>query len=360
MRGTAVPGGRETETATETHGALRTARVDGCPSCGGSGAVEYSGLRDHLYRSEGIWQLRRCGRCRTLWLDPQPIAEDIHLAYRAYHTHGDAGGANRRGRSARLLRLARAAYVDERYGYSMTGLSPAARKLLALSVRLWAGQREEADMAVAFQPVGPPVSLLDVGCGDGSYLEFATSLGWRAEGVDPDAAAVEAARRRGMQATTGAVESLGYPSGQFDVIVLNHVIEHVHEPVRLLCECRRLLAEGGRMLIATPNAESALHLRYREHWRGLEPPRHLRIYSLDGLGQDLRNAGLTPSVLVTTVRGAAYAASGSRALRRGRRAGGPVGRVRERVIAEALQAALAIRLRHDLSAGQEILAIAAG
>ena len=359
-RGTGAPGGSGAEPRTERHGALRTTQAGRCAACGGLGPVEYSELRDDLFHSDGTWQMRRCGRCRTLWLDPQPIAEDIHLAYRAYHTHGDDGGASRRGLLGGLVRLARAAYIDERYGYAVTGLSPTARKLFALWVRLWAGQREEADIAVAFQPAGPPVSLLDVGCGDGSFLEFATSLGWSAVGVDPDPAAVAAARRRGVQAMTGGLESQGYPSGRFDVIVLNHVIEHVHEPVRLLCECRRLLTEGGRVVIATPNAQSALHLRYREHWRGLEPPRHLRVYSLEGLESDLRSAGLTPSVLVTTVRGAAYVTSGSRALRRGRQAEGLVARMRERLIAEALQAALAARLHEDPRAGQEILAVAAG
>ncbi len=339
-------------------GLMRVEPVPGCPACAGSGPVAYSGLVDGLYASAGRWELRRCARCATLWLDPQPVAEDIHLAYRRYHTHGGSTGASAPRGARRLLALLRSAYVDERYGYATTHVPAPARKVLSLPVRGWPGQRAEADVAVALTPAGRSVTMLDVGCGDGGFVAFAGSLGWDASGIDPDPAAAAAARRRGVRADVGTLEDQGYPAGTFDLIVMNHVIEHVHEPLRLLRECRRILTAGGRVLITTPNAGSALHLRYREHWRGLEPPRHLRIYSVAGMATTLQNAGLTTGLLVTTVRGAAYAVAGSRSLRRGGPPDGPLGRARERAVAESLQAALAIRLRHDAGAGQEILAVA--
>jgi SAM-dependent methyltransferase len=338
---------------------MRTASVPHCPACASSGPVAYSGLLDGLYASQGSWQLRRCARCGTLWLDPQPVAEDIHLAYRRYHTHGGDIDASTRRYAHRLMTLLRSAYVDERYGYSTTHVPAPVRKLLALSIRGWAGQRAEADVAVALTPAGGPVTMLDIGCGDGSFVAFAQSLGWDATGIDPDPAAVATARRRGIPADLGDLEAHGYPTGKFDLIVMNHVIEHVHDPRRLLQECRRILAVGGRVLITTPNAGSALHLRYREHWRGLEPPRHLRIYSVAGLASTVQNAGLTVGLLMTTARGAAYAVAGSRSLLRGAPPDGPVARARERAVAEILQAGLAIRLRDDPRAGQEILAVAA-
>ena len=339
-------------------GGMRTASVPRCPACASSGPVAYSGLLDGLYATQGSWSFRRCARCRTLWLDPQPVAEDIHLAYRRYHTHDGDVDASARRFAHRLMPLLRSAYVDERYGYSTTHVAAPVRMLLALPIHVWAGQRAEADVAVALMHAGSPVTMLDVGCGGGSAVAFARSLGWDAAGIDPDPAAVAAARRRGIRADVGELEAQGYPTGKFDLIVMNHVIEHVHDPQRLLQECRRILAVGGRVLITTPNAGSALHLRYREHWRGLEPPRHLRIYSVSGLVSTLQSAGLTAGLLTTTPRGAAYAATGSRALRRGGAPDGLIARGSERAVAEILQAGLAIRLRHDLRVGQEILAVA--
>jgi hypothetical protein len=122
-------------------GIMRTASVPHCPACASSGPVAYSGLLDGLYASQGSWQLRRCARCGTLWLDPQPVAEDIHLAYRRYHTHGGDIDASTRRYAHRLMTLLRSAYVDERYGYSTTHVPAPVRKLLALSIRGWAGQR---------------------------------------------------------------------------------------------------------------------------------------------------------------------------------------------------------------------------
>lgn len=72
---------------------------------------------------------------------------------------------------------------------------------------------------------------------------------------------------------------------------MNHVIEHVHEPLKLLKECRRLLRPGGIMISITPNTNSYTHRLFQKHWRGLEPPRHLFLYNQKSLQCIARLAG---------------------------------------------------------------------
>ncbi len=84
-----------------------------------------------------------------------------------------------------------------------------------------------------FEREGETLSLLDVGCGDGSRLAMALSRGWRCFGVEPsDTARASAQQRVGTMALlTDRVEHL-IPL-VFDVILLLDVLEHCPDPMRL-------------------------------------------------------------------------------------------------------------------------------
>jgi len=135
--------------------------------------------------------------------------------------------------------------------------------------------------------------LLDLGCGNGAFLLRARSAGWIITGVDFDAKAVEAACRQGLDVRLGGVESVNPAIEQFDVITLSHVIEHMHQPVEVLQACFNLLKPGGFLWIETPNIASTGHKLYDVAWRGLEPPRHLVLFTLASMRNALNAAGFT-------------------------------------------------------------------
>jgi SAM-dependent methyltransferase len=85
---------------------------------------------------------------------------------------------------------------------------------------------------------------------------------------------------------------MNYPADSFDAVIMSHVIEHVPHPRELLTECARVLKPGGRLVMLTPNAESFGLDYYGRCWRGLEPPRHLQIFSQLALEQIAKQAGL--------------------------------------------------------------------
>lgn len=116
-------------------------------------------------------------------------------------------------------------------------------------------------------------------------------FGWRVVGVDPDESAVKVARSRGLTVHCGMLAEQRFPASTFDAVTLNHVIEHVPDPVQTLRECYRILKPGGTLVQFTPNGTSLGHRIYQEHWRGLEPPRHLHIFSMQSLHRVLATAG---------------------------------------------------------------------
>lgn len=117
-----------------------------------------------------------------------------------------------------------------------------------------------AAQAAYVETLASPGRLLDVGCGNGLFLEAASARGWEVAGVELSApAAAEARRRVGERVSLGTLEDAKFSEDAFDVVTLWEVIEHVPHPVRLLSEIRRVLRPGGMLLLSTPNADSLFH-----------------------------------------------------------------------------------------------------
>jgi SAM-dependent methyltransferase len=104
-------------------------------------------------------------------------------------------------------------------------------------------------------PADRPREVLDLGCGTGAMTKLLSRYG-RAIGVDVEATAVAAARKRGVNAqqipTAGP---LPLPSDQFDVVTSLDVIEHIDDDVAVLSEMYRVMKPGGTLLIAVPAFE---------------------------------------------------------------------------------------------------------
>ena len=85
-----------------------------------------------------------------------------------------------------------------------------------------------------------PVSLCDVGCGAGTLLTYARSLGIAATGVEPDAAKVADASGQGLDIRAGPAEALPCPDAAFDLVTFENSLHHVTEIGRALAEAMRV------------------------------------------------------------------------------------------------------------------------
>jgi Methyltransferase domain len=72
------------------------------------------------------------------------------------------------------------------------------------------------------------------------------------------------------------------------------VIEHLHDPAGDLRRIYGLLRPGGLMWIATPNLEALGLRRFGRDWLGLDPPRHLVLFTRASLERLLRETGFEP------------------------------------------------------------------
>lgn len=275
-----------------------------CLLCGAPGAILYADLEDLLFGcAPGAWTLKQCPdpACRLAWLDPMPQARDLWKAYRAYYTHEAAAAGNRApGTLRQVFDYARLGYLAGRFGYREAAAWP--QKLAGLLLYLLPGYRLQADFSVMQLPARPGGRVLEIGCGAGWLTAFLGSLGWEAMGIDTDPETVQAARSRGLEVRLGTLQAQDFQADYFDAIIMNHVLEHIHDPMGQAKECHRVLKTGGVLSLATPNVVSLGHERFRRYWVGLDPPRHLYIYSPESLAALMQSAGFRIHRLSTTAR----------------------------------------------------------
>lgn len=292
-----------------------TEDVPNCFICSRVGTVLHEELRDWVFGAPGTWRMLECRRCGLAWLSPRLTEVDIGAAYETYYTHdvqekGNvfrdvvpfAGAIERTRRRVaswfgEVAERVRARHLSYPSASSSPGVELATRIAERIPVI-----RDSAALTVATLPPGAGRRLLDVGCGSGEFLQRMRSFGWETVGVEPDPVAAARARNAKLDVRDGQLVDAAFHADFFDAIVLSHVIEHVHDPVGLLRECARVLRPGGVLMVMTPNLESVGHRRFGADWRGLEPPRHLHLFSSRSLSACIREAGLTVAEVRTSAR----------------------------------------------------------
>ncbi len=273
-----------------------------CVLCGSRRAREavLAGVVDGRYHVEGRWDFRRCPECRLVALDPFP--EDVSAGYPASYVQHQvrAPGVDGPARSPARRWLRRHALAGLGYRVEEGGtagpVSPGPVDRLVAAVPM---VRIGSQWGCLLVPRATPGGrILDLGCGAGRYLLLMRALGWDVVGVEPDATSRAVATGQGL-AVVASLADGGLEPGSFDVITLNHVIEHLEDPVGELRALRPLLAPGGRLGVATPNWAAFGRRLFGRSWYALEPPRHLVLFAPPTLRATVEAAGFEVASLAT-------------------------------------------------------------
>ena len=240
-------------------------QAEQCSFCSGGIVERYRNCSDRVGKAPGAYSFDQCRRCGSLHINPLPSAETISLAYgEGYFTH-DAAPPHTPSASPFLRLVKRTLF---RPGYDLRFLD------------------------------GRSGKLLDIGCGNGYFLQQAQARGWEAFGVEPDCVAAGMAQARGCKVFRAPIEEFSFDT-EYDAVTMWHVLEHLGDPRSLFSRLARALAPAGRIVSVTPNPESLVARILGSSWYGLDPPRHLHIPTRKGLQIMLGDLGLQATVFTT-------------------------------------------------------------
>ncbi|MFQ3550180.1 MAG: class I SAM-dependent methyltransferase, partial [Armatimonadota bacterium] len=132
--------------------------------------------------------------------------------------------------------------------------------------------------------------ILDIGCGDGAFVEYMAKIGADCYAVEPDERTRElVSNYEGINKVWQDIKDVD-ESG-FDVITMFEVIEHLTDPINNLKICNKLLKDNGSLIIKTPNFNAFERKLLGPDWISLEIPRHLQFYSESTLKKILNKSG---------------------------------------------------------------------
>ncbi len=193
--------------------------VSGCPDT----YLDYLGI-DYRHRPR---RYLRCHHCQMIFRDPMLNTEEKDLLYRHF-------------RDTSLRNETHEAYFDR-----IARLPPA--------------QSENHEKCQFLRPyLSPTGRLLDVGAGFGVFIhQFMKAFpDWQTLGIEPTSGVAETARHHGVHLvetylTETTQETIG---ADFDLITVNHVLEHLDDPGGFLNTVRGYLSRGGLLYVEVPSA----------------------------------------------------------------------------------------------------------
>lgn len=132
---------------------------------------------------------------------------------------------------------------------------------------------------------------LEIGSSTGFLLSLLKSRGWEVLGIEPSGTSYKSAIDKGIPVLNTTFEMSHLPGENFDLIVMNHVLEHMDSPISILKKARMLLKEDGIIFIDVPNF-GGLSAKIRGPlWKYILPEEHKWHFTIDSLSRILRKSG---------------------------------------------------------------------
>jgi CMP-N-acetylneuraminic acid synthetase/2-polyprenyl-3-methyl-5-hydroxy-6-metoxy-1,4-benzoquinol methylase len=132
--------------------------------------------------------------------------------------------------------------------------------------------------------------LLDLGCGAG-FVSSVISNKFEKYGLEVGKDSYKFAKKYFNHIHFGPLKKDIYKKNFFDVIIFLHVIEHTPNPIELLEIILKILKPGGKLVLSTPDFDSACARRFGKNFRMLHDITHISLFSSQKLIELLIDLG---------------------------------------------------------------------
>lgn len=253
-----------------------------CPVCNGPVSLPVlENLRTYEYPSAWKGAIKACSKCGLMQQAPMPNLQQALEFYPADYTH----------------------YNPEKAGLKAFLMGMYMRRTIAFLKK---------------RGVQRGSSILDIGCAGGQKLSILRdALDLETVGIEPNEAAAQKARDLyNLEVYTDTFPTTKLSDRHFDVIYINHVVEHVPNPLKFLNDIFRALAPDGIVVGETENLDCPSFQLFGRYWALLHLPFHLFFFNRETLNNLFTASKFGQATLETLTEPTVWSLSLNNVLRR--------------------------------------------
>ncbi|QQG47099.1 MAG: class I SAM-dependent methyltransferase [Candidatus Woesebacteria bacterium] len=127
-----------------------------------------------------------------------------------------------------------------------------------------------------------PGSVLEIGASNGVMLDIFKQNDWETWGVEPSKNA-NIAQRKGHKIINDFFEKASLPKNYFDLVIANHTLEHLDNPLSILKKVHNILKKDGLVFIDVPNAGGIGSEFLGDKWPYKLPKEHKHQFTKNSL-----------------------------------------------------------------------------
>lgn len=136
-----------------------------------------------------------------------------------------------------------------------------------------------------------PGRVIEVGASTGILLSLFKERGWEAWGIEPSSSS-KLAKKRSLKILKTIFEKANVPNSYFDVVILNHTLEHMDKPLEMLVKVKKILKKDGILFVDVPNFGGLSSRVSKQYWKLLLPEEHKYHFTQKSLSYIFKKAGL--------------------------------------------------------------------
>lgn len=241
-----------------------------CPACESKKFSSFIKTKAQMHASKAVFNFDQCTNCKLVFLNPRLDYNELNEYYTDYYL--PYRGPEAWGKYKKLV-------INSQ------------RKL---DIR-------KAKMVNKFHPLSNEKKILDIGCGNPTFLEeIVHSYNCTGSGIDFSDKGWKNDKQRfaNLHLKVGEVADINNDERP-DVITMWHYLEHDYTPVENLKKLRAIAKKETTLIIEVPNIMSDSRIKYAENWAGWHTPRHSFLFSPDTIETVLNRSGWKVKQMMT-------------------------------------------------------------
>ena len=217
--------------------------ISNCPICQSQHIESFLEAKDYTVSGESF-KIVQCRNCDFLFTNPRPSAQEAGTYYQSenYISHSNTNEG----------------IINKLYHW--------VRTITLRQKTNWISTYKQSNQ------------LLDIGCGNGHFLNACKQAGWKVMGMELDPKTSEQARQNTSEKIVNHLHEITADE-KFQVISLWHVLEHVYELDEYFQFFKSHLKTSGKLLLALPNPKSHDAEKFKAYWAAYDVPRHIHHFT---------------------------------------------------------------------------------